>query len=98
MDLGGVLENERMVSNCALSQPNLSDSRGRIGKQAGLIVGVYPGPRHYLRAIPRPDLMFESVDQGIQRSLSTSPFSTSSDSRALVRSAASDGTTWWSWP
>ena len=69
MDLGCVLENECMVSNCALSQPNLSDSRGRIGKQAGLIVGVYPGPRHDFGAIPRPDLMFESIDQGIQRSL-----------------------------
>src|ERR1019366_4090303 len=69
MDLGCVFENERMVSNCALSQPNLSDRRGSIGKQAGLLVGVYPGPRHDLRAIPRPDLMFESIDQGIQRSL-----------------------------
>ena len=69
MNLGRVLENERMVSHYTLSQPNLSDSRGCIGKQAGLIVGVYPGPRNDLRAIPRPDLIFESIDQGIQRSL-----------------------------
>ena len=62
MDLGCVLENKRMVSRCALSQTNLSDSRGSIGKEPCLIFGIYPRSRHNLRAIARPDLMFEGID------------------------------------
>ena len=69
MDLGCVLENERMVSNSALSQPNLSDSRGRIGEQAGLIVGVYPGARHHFAPLRGPTLCSKVSIKSIQRGL-----------------------------